>query len=293
MRAIAVGVPVFNGADLLDDCLLSLAQQNFTDFEVLVFDNASTDKTQEIARAWAARDERFSYFRQEQNVGAIPNFIDVLDAAQSKYFAWRAHDDLSAPNFLEVTHRLLTETPKAKLAACKVVMEQIETGRKKIRPFPDFQSGPRVLRLWRMALVAQANWFHGLWVRQHLLDTFKGLWERYPNDWGVDQIAVFGVLIEDAIVGTNETTFTKRLAGLDERHKRLRRVTFAEMMESRRAFTAERKRELDRAPLSRFERVALTPPTLLFANKRAYTLRRVARAWLRSRLESDAGSGPT
>ncbi len=292
MVAITVGVPVFNGADLLDECLRSLAAQTFTDFEVLVFDNASTDATPDIARAWAARDPRFSHFRQEQNIGSAPNFVSVLGAARSEYFVWRAHDDISAPNFLEVTHRLLTETPTAKLAACQIVMEQIDTGRKQTRPFPDLRRGQRLLRQWRLLMTAEANWFHGLWVRAYLMETFMPSWERYPRDWGIDQIAVYSAVVDDAIVGSNETTFVKRMGNLDERRRRLRSVTFAEMMDHRRAFTAECRRHLYRARLSRLERVALTPPTLLFANKRAYTLRRVARAWLKSRLKRDGESGP-
>ena len=86
MAAITVGVPVYNGADLLDECLQSLARQTFADFEVLVFDNASTDATAEIAQAWAARDARFSYYRQEQNIGSAPNFVAVLGAARVGLF---------------------------------------------------------------------------------------------------------------------------------------------------------------------------------------------------------------
>ena len=291
MAAITVGVPVYNGADLLDECLQSLARQTFADFEVLVFDNASTDATAEIAQAWAARDARFSYHRQEQNIGSAPNFVAVLGAARSDYFVWRAHDDISAPDFLEVTHRLLTGTPKAKLAACTIVMERIETGQKQTRPYPDIAGGPRVLRLGRMMFVAQANWFHGLWVRQYLIDTFMPSWERYPRDWGIDQLAVFSALVDDAIIGTNETTFVKRMGSLDARRQRLRRVSFAEMMESRRVFTAVCRGELARAPLGRFERIVLTLPTLWFANKRTYNLRRLARAWLRSRRAGDTVAG--
>ena len=288
MAAITVGVPVYNGADLLDDCLRSLAAQTFTDFEVLVFDNCSTDGTEEIARAWAARDVRFSYHRQERNIGSAPNFVSVLGAARSPYFVWRAHDDISAPDFLAVTHRLLAENPKASLAACKIVMEQIETGRKQTRPFPDLHAGPRVLRLGRTMFVAQANWFHGLWVRQYLMDVFMPSWERYPRDWGIDQIAVFSALVDDAIVGSNETTFVKRMGGLSGRRRRLHGVSLAEMIDSRRAFTEVCRSELARAPVSRFERLALTPPMLWFANKRTYNLRRMARAWLRSRRAGNA-----
>ena len=61
MPAVTIGVPVYNGDALLDECLQCLAAQTFRDFEVLVYDNASTDRTASIAQSWAARDARFRY----------------------------------------------------------------------------------------------------------------------------------------------------------------------------------------------------------------------------------------
>ena len=71
MVSVTIGVPVFNGARFLDGSLACLARQTFSDFKVLIFDNASTDGTVEIARAWAARDARFHYFRQPENVSGL------------------------------------------------------------------------------------------------------------------------------------------------------------------------------------------------------------------------------
>lgn len=82
MVPITIGVPVYNGAALLDESLACLARQTFRDFKVLIFDNASTDGTSDIGKAWAARDGRFHYVRQPRNVGAIDNFRDVLLAAE-------------------------------------------------------------------------------------------------------------------------------------------------------------------------------------------------------------------
>ena len=69
--AVSVGVPVYNGARFLQDCLECLRSQTFSDIEVLIFDNASTDGTEAIARDFVARDPRFSYFRQSANKGPV------------------------------------------------------------------------------------------------------------------------------------------------------------------------------------------------------------------------------
>ena len=52
----------------------SLLAQTFEDFEIIISDNASTDRTAEIARDYAARDGRIRYYRNEENVGAARNF---------------------------------------------------------------------------------------------------------------------------------------------------------------------------------------------------------------------------
>lgn len=64
MAAITIGVPVYNEEILLERALEALRTQPFADIEVLIYDNASTDKTPEIAQRFVAQDSRFHYFRQ-------------------------------------------------------------------------------------------------------------------------------------------------------------------------------------------------------------------------------------
>ena len=66
---LTIGLPVFNGARYLQETLESVLSQSFTDFEVVISDNASTDETEAIGRAAAARDLRVTYRRNAENVG--------------------------------------------------------------------------------------------------------------------------------------------------------------------------------------------------------------------------------
>ena len=75
---VSIGVPVRNGEAYLDRALASLLAQDFTDFEVLICDNVSTDRTVAIADAWAAKDSRVKVFRNEVNIGAERNFSRVF-----------------------------------------------------------------------------------------------------------------------------------------------------------------------------------------------------------------------
>lgn len=100
--AVSIGLPVFNGENYVREAIDSLLAQTFTDFELLVSDNASTDQTQSICEAYALRDPRVRYVRQDKNLGAGRNFEFVLDHARGTYFMWAAHDDTWAANWLEV-----------------------------------------------------------------------------------------------------------------------------------------------------------------------------------------------
>lgn len=100
MTSVTIGMPVFNEGRFVALALESLLAQEFRDFELLVFDNASTDETGEICRSFAARDGRIRYVRADTNRGAFENFRAPLELARTRYFAWAAGHDLWAPTFL-------------------------------------------------------------------------------------------------------------------------------------------------------------------------------------------------
>ncbi|OKH23045.1 hypothetical protein NIES593_11345 [Hydrococcus rivularis NIES-593] len=97
---VSMGIPVYNGENFLREVLDSLLAQTFEDFELIISDNASSDRTEEICRSYAAKDKRIRYHRQEINRGPAWNFNRVFELAQGEYFKWVAHDDIYAPEFL-------------------------------------------------------------------------------------------------------------------------------------------------------------------------------------------------
>lgn len=97
---VCIGLPVYNGQRYLARALDSLLGQTFTDFEVVVSDNASIDSTPDICRAYADKDTRVRYVRNEVNIGIAGNFNRVFELSRSPYFKWAACDDLVAPEFL-------------------------------------------------------------------------------------------------------------------------------------------------------------------------------------------------
>jgi len=113
---LSVGLPVYNGENYLAKALDALLSQTYTDFELIISDNASTDGTPEICRKYAAADSRIRYLRQEVNIGAGPNHNVVVQYARGEYFKWAAHDDLYGADLLRRCVEALDEMPDIVLA---------------------------------------------------------------------------------------------------------------------------------------------------------------------------------
>jgi glycosyltransferase involved in cell wall biosynthesis len=111
MAKINIGLPVYNGEKYLEQAINSLLNQTFRDFDLIICDNASTDRTQDICKSAAARDLRVRYFRNSTNLGAAPNFNRCLELATAQYFKWAAHDDMCLPEYLERCIDVLDSSP--------------------------------------------------------------------------------------------------------------------------------------------------------------------------------------
>jgi glycosyltransferase involved in cell wall biosynthesis len=98
---VSVGLPVFNGEPFIAEAIDSILAQTFEDFELVISDNASTDRTQEICLAYAEKDDRVRYVRNRDNLGAAYNYNQTFHLSSGRYFKWAAHDDVMLPDFLE------------------------------------------------------------------------------------------------------------------------------------------------------------------------------------------------
>ncbi len=122
---VSIGMPVYNGERYLRAALDSLVGQTFTDFELIISDNDSTDGTEAICRHYAAHDSRIRYARNEKDIGAAPNMNHVLSLAAGEYFKWAAHDDLHAPTYLQKCVAVLDQDPSVVL--CHSETEHIDS----------------------------------------------------------------------------------------------------------------------------------------------------------------------
>jgi glycosyltransferase involved in cell wall biosynthesis len=207
VAAITIGVPVFNEAARLGRCLDNLRDQTFTDFEVLILDNASEDATGEVAKTYAAQDKRFRYTRQPINRGQAGNHHDVMLAATSPYFHWRAADDSSDLNYLEVLHGLLEANPAKSMAVGRDLGifegEVIRTTH-----FPRLKNDRGLSDLLKLMFGGPPSWFYGLYRREVLAPIVARVGRDYATGgWGHDFIIDLPFFMDHAVIGTDATTF--------------------------------------------------------------------------------------
>lgn len=208
-------MPVYNGERFLGEALASLLGQSHSDFELIVSDNASTDRTADILRAAAARDPRIRCHRQSRNIGAAPNFDFVLEQAGGELFMWAACDDLWHPAYVESLTALLRESPDAVLAFCD--FDNVDEIGAPFKLYPHLFDLPSENTGQRLsAYLAQpedegkANLIYGL-MRRETLVRAGGMRSWSEREWGADMLVVFRLLSLGALRLHRECLFHKRV----------------------------------------------------------------------------------
>jgi len=97
---LTVIIPTFRRPGYLKKALQSVLDQDYTDFEVRVFDNASGDETSSVVAGFAQNDPRVQYHCHAANIGARANFLFGLRQVKTPFFCFLSDDDLMLQGFL-------------------------------------------------------------------------------------------------------------------------------------------------------------------------------------------------
>ncbi|OQQ86680.1 glycosyl transferase [Ligilactobacillus salivarius] len=124
MVKVSIGVPVYNVEVYLRECLDSIMNQTFKDFEVIMVDDGSTDNSFDICQEYVARDNRFKLFYQE-NKGLAGARNTCLKYMKGEYINWVDSDDVVDYNYLE---RLLEVQEKTSADIIRCVRKHICDG---------------------------------------------------------------------------------------------------------------------------------------------------------------------
>ena len=95
---VSVCIPTYNRPDFLRQAIESVLAQTFSDYELIISDNASEDSTTDLISSF--KDRRIIYIRKEKNIGAIDNFNSCLAAAKGEYITIFHDDDIMLPDNL-------------------------------------------------------------------------------------------------------------------------------------------------------------------------------------------------
>ncbi len=113
---VSIGMPIYNEATFLEEALESLVSQSYTNIEILISDNASTDGTAAICERYASSHEQISYQRHSENIGAAANFQHVRSGAKGEFFMWAAGHDVWSEDLVAESVAVLLRNPGAVLA---------------------------------------------------------------------------------------------------------------------------------------------------------------------------------
>jgi glycosyltransferase involved in cell wall biosynthesis len=211
MKKVTVGMPVYNGENYLDRALSSLHNQTFEDVRILISDNCSTDDTPNILRKWAEKDSRFEVHTQKENLGAMGNYNYVLDAADSPWFMFAAHDDWWSENYIERLCAVSQTYSEIDFVVPSVVhMKQGADGRDFVDRTVEFNdsinNASGVGRIKMLLRHVTGSWYYGLYRREALVANLKN-WRDYPHAWGQDLIMMLPFFLSGRVAGANDATF--------------------------------------------------------------------------------------
>lgn len=285
MARVGIGVPVYNGGEMLRQSLECLRMQTHEDIEVLMGDNASTDETGDICAEFAARDSRFRHIRRPENLGSLPNFVDLRRQSTAPLFMWRAYDDLSDVDFVAELAALFERDPTIRLAVGQVRTEVEGRKAPRIRPYRPGPRSPRIAGVAHRLLRSHASWIYGLWDRETLSRDQDRVLAGYPHLWGWDHLCMLPTLLDGAVAGTNTVSFVQRIVhgGTTRRERKAKQPGVAEMSVLRADFAAYTRAVVDERDWSGTERLALAALLPTYIDRRGYSRSRLFRRRLRER----------
>ena len=124
-QLVSVGLPVYNGEKYLAGAIESLLSQDYTNIEIILCDNASTDNTSQICQLYQQKDARIHYVQNKTNIGAANNFNRTFTLSKGELFMWAAYDDLWDQTYIRKCVEKLNQFPNAVicLTECAIIDE--------------------------------------------------------------------------------------------------------------------------------------------------------------------------
>lgn len=220
MAKVFIGMPAYNSSRFIREAVDSLRNQSYTDWKMLISDDASTDETRSICEEYEKKDPRITYYRQLKNIGMFPNFRFLFDRRNpdAPYYMQAAHDDFWEPKFIETCIRILEEK---KVGVAFTGMAMIDKHGHVTRIFPNLSalSGPASARtvccfVSQPEIQGKANCMYGVYT----VPAVKAAWEYAPHSmqWAHDALFSLAAVSRYGLAVSPNTLFKKRSGGFSD-----------------------------------------------------------------------------
>ena len=190
---VSIGLPTYNRADILPRAIDSVLAQDYSYFELILSDNASSDTTEAVCLAYTKLDARIRYHRNDKNLGAIENYNTVLMLSRGEYYIAFADDDILAPNYVSSCLNEILSRPGSALISGRCLLPDGMGKWNKGHSMNILPDSPqeRVLQSYS----APAHWaFHGI-ARRDLFESIAPMPRMIGGDWlYMARIAFFGTI---------------------------------------------------------------------------------------------------
>ena len=208
---VSVGIPTHNRPENLEKALKYITSQTYSNLEIIVSDNASTNSlVEEIVKNYTRVDSRVKYFKQVHNIGVLANAEFVLKQSSGEFFTWVSDDDWRSREFIESMVTLLENNKNLNMAFCDY-HEVYEDGSfaagyppSHLEIFKPFQSKNRLVRTisyyWQKSIYGKCNIFYSVFKKKALdaID-IKKITEGYEH-LNMDNLIAFTLLQQSPIV---------------------------------------------------------------------------------------------
>jgi glycosyltransferase involved in cell wall biosynthesis len=98
---VSICIPTYNGEKFLKECIESCLNQSFTDYEIVICDDGSTDKTVEIIESYSQTNKLIRFYRNEKNLGLVGNWNRCIEHAKGQWIKFVFQDDYITKDCLE------------------------------------------------------------------------------------------------------------------------------------------------------------------------------------------------
>ena len=118
MKLVSIILPTYNGANYIKDALDSILKQTYTNWELIIVDDCSTDNTLEIIQEYAQKDNRIKIITNNTNK-KLPASLNIgFEAAHGEYFTWTSDDNMYKENAIEYMADFLDKNTDVDLVSC-------------------------------------------------------------------------------------------------------------------------------------------------------------------------------